>query len=91
MKNGKKSYSEYYTSDQGPVKLADKQTSSDNAASHASMTATTIGLVVGVAVLAIVVVALIIKVKYKKNAVEDSSKPHGVDNFAGDDVAVIGK
>ena len=65
---------------------------SDNAASKAPMTATTIGLVVGVAVLALFVVALIIKVKYKKKAVEHSSKSYGVDNLASvGDVAVIGK
>ena len=64
----------------------------DNTASNAPLKATIIGLTVGVAALAIVVVALIIKMKYKKNAVEDSSKLYCVDNFAsGVGVAVIGK
>ena len=64
----------------------------DNAASNAPLKATIIGLVVGVAALAVVVAALVIKMKCKKNAVEDSSKVMGADYFAsGDDVAVIGK
>jgi len=85
-----KSYSEYYILDKGPIKLAGKGDSGDKAQSQAPLEATTIGLIVAVAALAIVVAVLVTWIKRKSSSNEYSMKEVGTDNFANG-VAFVGK
>ena len=62
----------------------------DETSSHAPWQATIIGLIVGVALLAVVVVAFVIRMKRKSSSEVKSRKEVGIDNFANG-VAFVGK